>query len=160
MSAQPETRKRRKPFTLRERRKWSQDYGYRHRNNWGSGDLPAPFCAGDVVRLVGEPNERLRGQTGPFFVVTYGPSIDEGDAWYFRVYDGNGLSGSDRLHVASADRCTWDEDVDWMACFELVETIDPEGLALRQRMLADGWSYTPPLSCPECGQDLPRASFT
>ena len=66
----------RKPFTLKERKRWSQDFGQRARNNWGAGDLPAPFCAGDIVELVGTvPDDeggynRLRGQTGPFFVVT------------------------------------------------------------------------------------------
>lgn len=146
------------PFTMKQRRLWSQGFGSRARNGWGAGDLPAPYCAGDIVRLTIDPadNDRLRGQTGPLFVVTYGPSIDEGDAWYFRVYDGNGY-GSDRLHVAYAERSTWDEDIDWMAGFELVDTADPEGLAERERMLAEGWTFTVPHRCPACGTRLPEA---
>lgn len=132
---------RRKPFTLRERKRWTQDFGWRPLNNWNDGELPAPFCGGDVVRLVGEPHERLRGMVGPYFVVTYATSIDEGDGWYFRVYDGSDMDvGSDRLHVVSAERSEWDTSVDWMSCFELVETTDPDGLALRQQMIDVGWS--------------------
>lgn len=145
----------RKPFTLRERRRMSQDFGHRPVNNWGSGDLPAPWCSGDVVRLVGEPHERLYGQQGPFFVVTYATSVDEGDAWYFRVHDGAG-GRCDRLHVASADRSNFEEDIDWMECFKLVETSDPEGLTRREEMLAAGWSYTSPAVCEACGQRLPE----
>ena len=52
--------------------------GYRPKNGWGSGDLPAPFAEGDVVRLVGGRHERLDDMTGPFFVVVCATSIDEG----------------------------------------------------------------------------------
>ena len=141
-------------------------YGRRPVNRWGDGDLPGPFAEGDVVRLVGEPHERLRGLAGPIFVVSYACSIDEGDAWYMRVTDFSEgpfddmfdrrrkyWAGSDRLHVAWAERSDWTDDVDWMACFELVETADPEGLALREQMLADGWSYTSPPKCPTCGHE-------
>lgn len=150
----------RKPFTLRERRRWSQDFGHRPVNGWGAGDLPGPWCPGDVVALVepfpddGGGYNRLRGQAGPYFVVTCGFSIDEGDAWYFRVYDGNGQGGSDRMHVAYAGRCDWTEPVDYMSHFRLVETPDPEGLALRERMLADGWAWTPHPRCEACGQEI------
>ena len=146
----------RKPFTLRERRRWTQGFGHRPVNNWGDGDLPAPWCPGDVVVLV-EPlpddddgYNRLRGQVGPHFVVTCGFSIDEGDEWYFRVYDGNGEFGSDRMHVAY----DWPEPVEYMRCFRLVETPDPEGLALRERMIADGWSWTAHPRCEACGQEI------
>ena len=45
---------KRKPFTKRERDRMTQNgIGYRPKNGWGSGDLPAPFAEGDVVRLVG-----------------------------------------------------------------------------------------------------------
>lgn len=148
---------KRKPFTLVERRRWSQDFGYRYVNNWGGGDLPAPFAAGDVVRLVRPfPRDeggydRLRGQEGPFFVVTYGPSIDEGDAWYFRVSDGE-HRGSDRLHVSYPDRSTWSEAINYMESFDLVETIDSEGLALRDQMIRDGWTMPDSIRpCPACG---------
>jgi hypothetical protein len=142
----------RKPFTLKQRRRIAQDFDYRPVNNWGSGDLPAPWCQGDVVRLPEiKHNERMEWLTGEFFVVAYVCSIDEGDAWYCRLGDGDWVS--DRLHIAYADRAseTWEKDIDWMAGVELVETRDPEGLALREQMLADGWSYTPPAVCPTCG---------
>lgn len=149
---------RRKPFTLRERRAFSQDFGHRPRSAWGGGDLPAPFCAGDVVELVGEMSDesdghpRLRGMTGPFFVVSYACSIGEDDEWYFRVDDGD--TGSDRLHVIPT------MDIDWMAPFRLVETVDPDGLAERERLLAAGWSYTPPELCPTCGHETTRGAVT
>lgn len=153
--------RRRKPFTQRERKKWSQDYGHRYVNNWGSGDLPAPFCAGDIVELI-EPmpddddgDNRLRGQKGPLFVVTYGPSVGEGDDWYFRVRDGSREGGSDRLHVFEGGA-----GINYMAPFRLVETVDPEGLAERERLLAAGWSYTPPEECPTCGQEVGRGVFS
>lgn len=145
----------RKPFTLRDRKGMCQDFGHRPLNGWGAGTLPAPWCSGDVVELVDTPqrdhdgDDRLRGQTGPFFVVSYACSIDEGDGWYFRVYDGNGDHGSDRMHVVYAERSDWDTTVDWMAPFRLVETPDPDGLAERQRLLADGWSVEE-VPCPAC----------
>lgn len=151
--------KRRKPFTIRERRRMCQNFDSRPTNNWGSGDLPAPFCEGDIVRLVGEvPDEgdgwpRLRGQRGPLFVVSYACSVGEGDDWYFRVEDGtlDGY-GSDRLHVFDGGK-----QMNWMEPFELVETRDPEGLRLREQMLAEGWRYEPPPTCAACGQRLPRS---
>ncbi len=144
---------KRRPFTKHERHRWAQNgIGHRAVNNWGSGDLPAPFAEGDVVRWDGTPCERLRGQVGPLFVVTYCCSIDDGDAWYARVYDGTGEFGSDRLHIAWADRSTHDEDCNYMASFTLVESADPEGLALREQMLADGWTFQKPFTCPTCGQ--------
>ena len=104
---------------------------------------------------------------GPLFVVTYACSIGEGDAWYIRVSDLQGepepemfdrrrkfWPGSDRLHVAYADRSEWTQDVDWMACFELVDTADPEGLAKRNLMLDAGWTWVAPQTCPQCGQEV------
>lgn len=142
---------------IEERRKACQTFGNRPRNNWGEGGLPAPWCEGDVVRQVaplsadrlestGEPYDRLRGQTGPLFVVIYATSIGEGDEWYFRLWDGSRPGCSDRMHVIPPD-------TDWMSSFELVETVDPQGMAEREQMLADGWSYTPPPICPTCGQE-------
>lgn len=147
---------KRKPFTLRERRAMCQSFGHRPRNNWGSGDLPAAWCEGDLVELVGEvPKDRggydrLRGMSGPLFVVTYATSIGEGDEWYYRVSDAaDRRVGSDRLHVIPS------EEIDFTAPFRLVETVDPEGLAEREERIAAGWSYVPPERCAACGQRLP-----
>lgn len=142
------------PFTQRQRRRMCQQYGHRPRNNWDKGDLPAPWCEGDIVRLTGDMPSRLTNQEGPYFVVTYATSIDEGDAWYFRLHDHTD-GRSDRLHVASAARSSFPDDLDWMAPFELIDTPDPDGLAERERLLRAGWSYTPPPTCPSCGQLLP-----
>ena len=148
----------RKPFTKRQRDRATQSgFGYRATNDWGSGDLPAPWAEGDVIHLaadaeVPEP-DRLCGMGPGYFVVTYGPSIGEGDEWYFRVWDGSESHGSDRLHVAYAGRSDWGEHCcDFMASFTLVETADPEGLAKRERMLAEGWQYDPTPVCSSCGQ--------
>ena len=150
-----------KPFTKRQRRSMTQNgIGWRPKNAWGGGDLPAPWAEGDVVRLVGERHERLDDMVGPLFVVVYATSIDEGDGWYFRVSDEPGAHGrcSGRLHVAFADRADhgWDGDVDWMSCFELVDTADPEGLSERERLLAEGWTFTADSLCPSCGRRIPR----
>ena len=156
---------RRKPFTKRERHRWTQNgLGYRPTNNWGEGDLPAPWAEGDVVELIdpvpdeGDGYPRLRGLTGPFFVVVYATSIDEGDGWYFRVRDGGDGYSSDRLHVVCAERSEWDTSVDWMAPFRLVDPADPEGLALREQMIADGWTYTAPRRCESCGHRIYEAN--
>lgn len=139
-------------FTKKFMKRTCQTFGNRPTNNWGSGDLPAPWCEGDVIELVGErPERRLLDLTGTMFVVSYATSIDEGDAWYFRVANESSDRGSDRLHVAYSERSTWDEDCDYMAAFRLVQTVDPEGLALRQRMLADGWETLLHVRCPTCG---------
>lgn len=125
------------PFNLRDRKRLSTQsgYGFRPRNNWGSGDLPAPFAEGDIVERVSDvADDRLRDQAGPFFVVSCAFSIDEGDEWYFRVRDGSTPWGSDRLHVLPT--------ADYMAAFSLVDTSDPDGLALREMMLAEGWVDT------------------
>jgi hypothetical protein len=149
--------KLRKP-SKRQRRRLGRGatFGSRPVNNWGSGDLPAPFAEGDLLWLEDVYDvDRMRGMGEPgHYVVTYATSIDEGDAWYFRVTNDPDNS-SDRLHVAYAERSDFDEDHDWMAPFVLVETSDPDGLALRERMLADGWTYTPPSKCPTCGQSWP-----
>lgn len=128
--------------------------GYRPVNDWGDGDLPAPWAEGDVVELVdGAWMDRIYDDHGPgFYIVSYATSISEGDAWYFRLYRPGADRGSDRLHVAFADRCDWDEDVDWMAGCTLIDTADPAGLALRERMLAEGWRYEDHWDkCPTCG---------
>ena len=146
----------RKPFTKRERARASQHpLGMRPTNRWGDGDLPAPWAAGDVVELTDCPPTRLADMMGPFFVVTTAFSIDDGDAWYFRVTDSTADDrSSDRLHVACAERCSryWTEDVDYMSCFTLVETADPDGLALRAQRLRDGWSLPPERVCTHCGR--------
>lgn len=131
------------------------EYGHRPVNNWGDGDLPAPYAIGDQVEFRNPPPpggyDRLDDiGDGPFVVVT-AFSIDEGDAWYFRV--GNTATGdiSGRLHVANAERSTIDEDWDWMAPLRLTKTVDPDGLALREQMLTD-WTFTSPYNiCPTCG---------
>ena len=133
-------------------------FGSRPVNNWGEGDLPAPFAEGDLLWLP-EPYEvdRLRGMGQPgWYVVTYATSIDEGDAWYFRVTN-DPKKSSDRMHVIYAERADVGSDVDhdWMARFVLVETTDPDGLAERERLLAEGWSYEPPPRCPTCNQRTP-----
>lgn len=147
------------PFTKKQRRAWCQTFGNRPVNGWGGGDLPAPWCEGDIVELsadayalVGDAENSPRVDHGPgFYVVVYACSIDEGDGWYFRLSHGtmveHGPWGpsrdcSDRLHVFHEKRCLFDEgaaDIDWMAGATLVDTPDPEGLALRERMIADGW---------------------
>lgn len=166
-----------KPFTKRERSSWSDTrFGHRARNEWGAGDLPAPFAEGDVVRQIAPVRDnRLRGvrgrefNGGTYFVVVYGPSIEEGDGWYFRVTGGEPVrdaltrrrvdtASSDRLHVFCGSRSEYGESVDYMAAFELVETADPGGLLLRRQMLLDGWSYTPQQRCESCGQQLPRGA--
>jgi hypothetical protein len=127
-------------------------------NNWGDGDLPAPYAEGDLLWLpegLDVDGGRMHGMTGPgWFVVCAGFSIDDGDAWYFRVTN-NSERNSDRLHVAYLDRCTWDHGCDYMAPFELVDTSDPEGLAKRERLLAEGWTFRPPDVCPTCGSRRP-----
>lgn len=150
---------KRLPFTKAERRAICQDFGLRPVNDWGSGDLPAPFAQGDLVELVDTTADLGRLREVPvrrLYVVAYACSIDEGDAWYFRVgcyVDGEDWGRvSDRLHVAYPERSTWEEPVDWMAPFRLVETVDPAGLELREKLLRDGWSFEAQWSkCPTCG---------
>jgi hypothetical protein len=148
---------KRLPFNKRERHRATQHgLGYRPTNNWGDGDLPAPWAEGDILLLPdGFTNDRLRGMGPGYFVVAYATSIDEGDAWYFRVWDCKNDARSDRLHVAYSERCSaaqWPDDLNWMASFELVDTADPEGLAERGRLLAAGWALTDAWEvCPVCG---------
>lgn len=161
------------PFNRRDRHRWSQNgLGHRPVNNWGDGDLPAPWAEGDIVAipdgaycLTGdtEPGDdgRVDGprvDLGPgFYTVVYVCSIDHGDAWYVRVSKGTMVGGfrdcSDRLHIFYPDRSTWQgEPVDWTAGWELIDTADPEGLAERERMLAAGWSFEDRWdTCPTCG---------
>lgn len=155
------------------------EVGFRATCDWDSGDLPAPWAQGDVLHIledvgitaeiaeriarypIGGPMVPMGGKSSTpltgYYVVTYGPSIDEGDAWYFRVESETGTT-SDRLHVSFPGRCSWEspECVNFMAPFVLVETADPEGLALREQMIADGWAYAPRESstCPHCGKAL------
>lgn len=142
---------KRLPFTKVERRRWSQhQFGHRPVNDWGSGDLPAPWAAGDIIEVPegSGPIKRLNAEPG-LYVVDAAFSIDEGDAWYFRVTDGS--SSSDRLHVAYAERSTWDKDVNWLEGCTLVDTADLDGLALRERMIADGWGLIrSEMACPRC----------
>ncbi len=58
-------------------------------------------------------------------------SAGPGDEWYFQV--GDGTSGWNLADLAPVS---------------LVETADPDGLAVRERMLTDGWR------CPTCGQEM------
>jgi hypothetical protein len=150
---------RRLPFTDRQRRRLARQTGYGHRpvNEWGSGDLPAPYAEGDMLYLpVDATFERLHDMGPGYFVVTCAFSIDDGDAWYFRVSnDVKQYRSSDRLHVAFAERSTWDHDCDYMAPFELVDTADPDGLELRERMLKNEWKPTLSRNCPTCGTWLP-----
>ena len=149
------------PFTQRQRRKLCCQYGYGHRerNNWNSGDLPAPYAEGDIVYCT-EVNDRIarcdpKSPTAVepgYFVVAAGFSIDEGDAWYFRVSRDGEIS--DRLPVIYKDRSTLDVDANWMSIFTLVETSDPAGLAEREQLLAAGWEFPAPKKCPTCGQRI------
>lgn len=128
-------------------------------NAWGAGDLPAPYAEGDIIDVPAGAKalERMHGMPPGRYKVVYATSIDEGDAWYFRL--GKWLTkghASDRLHVGFAGRSEWGptEDVNWLEGCTLIRTNDPEGLALRGRMLADGWTYTPPRKCKTCGQRI------
>lgn len=133
--------------TKRERRRLSRQYGYGHRpvNDWGDGDLPAPYAEGDLLHLPERYDDRaMRGMGEPgFYVVACAFSIDEGDAWYFRVARDARKGSSDRLHVAYASRSSFETDIDRMAPFNLVDTADPDGLEERERMLAAGWTSHP-----------------
>lgn len=145
-----------KPFTLYQRQRLCRQDGYGHRctNNWHMGDLPAPWAEGDLIFIPEDKtNNRMDDMGWGYFVVSAGFSIDDGDAWYFRVTNTKD-NGSDRLHVAFKERSTWDEDADWMAGWQLVESSDPEGLATRERLLAEGWTFTKPKVCPHCGQRI------
>ncbi len=150
------------PFTMKERREISQHtFGHRPLCDWGEGDLPAPFAAGDVLWLppatrMGSFEGRLKGMPpGQHFLVDTAFSVDEGDGWYFRVtpevLEEGRAWGSDRLHVFSYGRSDVDEDIDYMAPFVMVDTADPEGLARRNEMIAAGWRYEPG-PCPCCGR--------
>jgi hypothetical protein len=134
-------------FTQRQRERLASQHRFGHRpvNNWGDGDLPAPWAEGDMLLLRldrgdDEFYKRLTQYEGArlgYFVVETAFSIGEGDDWYFRVTDGE--HGSDRLHVIAGE-------FDYMAPFELVDTADPHGLTLRGLLLEQGW--TPPESTP------------
>lgn len=158
-----------RPTTHRRerRRAVGADFGHRARSAWDAGDLPAPYAVGDLVRYPEHPGvEQWQRMTryrdsmdhaarpGELAVVTYCPSIDDGDAWYVRLSPlANTGHGSDRLHVVWADRCSgdWKDDVNFMAGVELVDTADPEGLAARGQLIRDGWTCQPVDVCPTCG---------
>jgi hypothetical protein len=135
------------PFNKRDRKRlcYQAGYGFRGTNDWGSGNLPGPYAEGDIVQLidVSKTDDRLTSRmpagNGEFFVVCAGFSIGEGDDWYYRVSKGEGAS--DRLHVISGD-------VDYMTAFRLVDTADPDGLGLREWLLAGGWE---PPTCEQRG---------
>jgi len=147
---------KRLPFNQRDRHRSTQSHlGYRPVNNWGDGDLPAPWAEGDIVNVLadayclqGNVRDGINRWWYPgFAVIAYVCSIDEGDAWYVRLCNGKpGPNGpewesSDRLHIAHGSRTvSLQADVDLMAGVELVDTADPEGLALRNQMIAEGWS--------------------
>lgn len=128
---------------------WGGQYGHGHRptNNWGQGELPAPFAEGDLIDVPEgvKALERLHGMGPGRFYVSCIFSIDAGDAWYMRVarVTVGHYVGSDRLHWACADRSDWDHDENWLEGCTLVATADPDGLALRGKMLADGWEFRP-----------------
>ena len=133
--------------------------GYRPTNNWNDGDLPAPYAVGDVIDVPegAKALQRMGGMGPGRYRVVYATSIDEGDAWFFRL--GKWMTKgpvSGRLHVAYADRTEfdWGSDLNWLEGCALVRTADPDGLALRERMLADGWTYTKTPKCPTCGQEV------
>lgn len=128
--------------------------GFRHRpmSNWGAGDLPAPWAEGDIVEVqTTAPLLRLSRRVRPGrWVVCYVTSVDEGDAWYVKLTDGHVTS--DRLHVIG-ERSEMGKThgvQDSMAGVDLVETADPDGLKLRQQMLADGWGART-VECLTCG---------
>lgn len=133
------------------------EFGHRPVNNWGSGNLPAPYAEGDTLWLPlwHENSERLEGLGHGKFTVTTVLSVDEGDAWYCRVDNEEGV-GSGRLHVSFPERCvTFPEKMNFMDVFDRLETADPDGLALREQMLTQDWK---PLvgrgKCPHCGGPL------
>lgn len=128
-------------------------------NNWGGGDLPAPWAQGDVVDVPAGAAalERMDGLLPGRYKIVYATSIGEGDAWYFRLakFITKGPC-SGRLHVMfdrTPDR-DWRNDTNLMEGCVLVRTLDPDGLALRNKMLADGWQYVEPAVCPTCKQTV------
>ncbi len=140
------------PYTKRERRAVAHPYGHRPTNDWGSGNLPAPWAQGDIIDVPeGSPALADGWDPGPF-VVCYVTSIDEGDGWYVRLWlPADTYRVSDRLHIWHAARSTFGKDRDALAGCTLIDTADPDGLALRERMLADGGKPTLPARCPTCG---------
>lgn len=136
------------PFTKRQRVRWSQHGVHRPTTNFGSGTLPSPWAATDIVRVPDGAMalERMHDGMKPgFYVIDTAFSIDEGDAWYFRITDGVRVYGhersSDRLHVARPEPfSTGSYGADWMAGIELVDTLDPDGLARRDEMIRAGWA--------------------
>lgn len=127
-------------------------------NNWGLGDLPAPYAIGDVLRLHNPQPGALPG----YYVVVAADSVDEGDAWRFYLSAADPESGKPsrmasrfKVYECYADRSDWHEAHD-LASFDLIETADPEGLDKRNAMLDDGWTFEPTRPCPTCGRPLPK----
>lgn len=145
------------PYTMAERRRMSQhEFGHRPTNDWGSGDLPSPWAAGDVVEVAdgSVALQRMDGRPAGLYVVGTVFSIDEGDAWYVRLDDGDRSWTSGRLHIAFPDRSTWTNPIDWTEGVTLVDTGDPDGLADRRRMIDAGWGLVCSSSpCSRCGGD-------
>lgn len=134
--------------------------GDRMTNRWNDGDLPAPYAEGDVIHVPegAEPIKDEPDVPPGRYKVVYVASVDEGDAWYVRLgkYMNKGPV-TRRLRVVHAARSSpsWENDIDHLAGCTLVKTADPDGLALRERMLAGGWSYQAPERCPTCGREMP-----
>lgn len=142
--------------TSRRRGLQHERFGARPVNEWGSGDLPAPYAEGDLLLIPADCPGITDGRisTGPGLYVIYCVfSVDDGDAWYMRATRPENDRGSDRLHVAWADRSCWAEDCDYLAGAVLLDTADADGLAKRNRMLANGWMPRR-RPCPACGSTV------
>lgn len=110
--------------------------------------IPAPYAEGDLLRVppgahILERIERLR--PGVYQIVS-AVSLDEGDVWYFRLHNDHRRRPTGELYVIHGGRASsyWKgTDFDALSGCELLETADPEGLAQREQMLADGWQFEP-----------------
>lgn len=129
-------------------------------SSWGSGDLPAPFAITDIVDVPADAKalERMHGMGPGRYEIVTAYSIDEGDAWYFRLAPNRRDASpcSDRLHVIHAERCDnkWAKaSIDWLeGC--TVTTRDSDGLAKREAMIAAGWEPPHRYYCPTCGHEI------
>lgn len=129
-------------------------------SSWGSGDLPAPFAITDVVHIPegAKALERMHGMGPGRYEIVTAYSINEGDAWYFRVASNRRATSpcSDRLHVIYAERCdgTWAKSSINSLEGCTVITSDPDGLIQREAMIAAGWQPAPHTYCPTCGHEI------